>query len=92
MDKAIVATRTEYGDTFASSVWRDNVFAHAISPGEKPEGGPATAEELRGTGEELGLRLENRPKATLKENNHRHCYRLNRTETIVRRLVRVRGL
>ena len=26
-DASIVATRTDYGDTFASSVWRDNVFA-----------------------------------------------------------------
>ena len=27
VDASIVATRTEYGETFASSVWRDNVFA-----------------------------------------------------------------
>ena len=26
-DESIVATRTTYGETFASSVWRDNVFA-----------------------------------------------------------------
>jgi imidazole glycerol-phosphate synthase subunit HisH len=32
MDKAIVATRTEYGDAFASSVWRDNVFATQFHP------------------------------------------------------------
>jgi glutamine amidotransferase len=31
-DPAIVATRTEYGDTFASSVWRDNVFATQFHP------------------------------------------------------------
>ncbi len=32
LDPAIVATRTEYGDTFASSVWRDNVFATQFHP------------------------------------------------------------
>ena len=32
VDKTIVATRTEYGDTFASSVWRDNVFATQFHP------------------------------------------------------------
>jgi imidazole glycerol-phosphate synthase subunit HisH len=31
-DEGIVATRTEYGDTFASSVWRDNVFATQFHP------------------------------------------------------------
>ena len=31
-DQSIVATRTEYGDTFASSVWRDNVFATQFHP------------------------------------------------------------
>ncbi len=31
-DPAIVATRTEYGQTFASSVWRDNVFATQFHP------------------------------------------------------------
>jgi glutamine amidotransferase len=31
-DPSIVATRTEYGDTFASSVWRDNVFATQFHP------------------------------------------------------------
>src|SRR6266550_2065662 len=31
-DKSIVATRTEYGETFASSVWRDNVFATQFHP------------------------------------------------------------
>ena len=31
-DPTIVATRTEYGDTFASSVWRDNVFATQFHP------------------------------------------------------------
>ena len=31
-DSAIVATRTTYGETFASSVWRDNVFATQFHP------------------------------------------------------------
>jgi len=31
-DKSIVATESEYGDTFASSVWRDNVFATQFHP------------------------------------------------------------
>ena len=31
-DPSIVATRTEYGNTFASSVWRGNVFATQFHP------------------------------------------------------------
>ncbi len=31
-DQSIVATRTEYGDSFASSVWRDNVYATQFHP------------------------------------------------------------
>jgi glutamine amidotransferase len=31
-EQGIVATRTEYGDVFASSVWRDNVFATQFHP------------------------------------------------------------
>ncbi len=31
-DAGIVATRTDYGDHFASSVWRDNVFATQFHP------------------------------------------------------------
>lgn len=31
-DESIVATRTEYGEAFASSVWRDNVFATQFHP------------------------------------------------------------
>ena len=31
-DPTIVATRTDYGDTFASSVWKDNVFATQFHP------------------------------------------------------------
>ena len=32
VDDSIVATRTDYGGTFASSVWRDNVFATQFHP------------------------------------------------------------
>ena len=32
LDDNIVATRTTYGETFASSVWRDNVFATQFHP------------------------------------------------------------
>ena len=31
-DAGIVATRTDYGDAFASSVWRDNVYATQFHP------------------------------------------------------------
>lgn len=31
-DDTVIATRTEYGDTFASSVWRDNIFATQFHP------------------------------------------------------------
>ena len=36
-DKTIVATRTTYGDIFASSVWKENVFATQFHP-EKSQG------------------------------------------------------
>jgi glutamine amidotransferase len=32
VDASIVATRTIYGETFASSIWRDNVFATQFHP------------------------------------------------------------
>jgi glutamine amidotransferase len=32
VDASIVATQTTYGETFASSVWRDNVFATQFHP------------------------------------------------------------
>lgn len=38
-DDAIVATRTEYGQTFASSVWRDNVFATQFHPEKSQQAG-----------------------------------------------------
>lgn len=31
-DKGIIATQTEYGETFASAIWRDNVFATQFHP------------------------------------------------------------
>lgn len=38
-DDAIVATRTDYGDVFASSVWRDNVFATQFHPEKSQHAG-----------------------------------------------------
>jgi imidazole glycerol-phosphate synthase subunit HisH len=32
LDESIVATRTSYGETFASSIWKDNVFATQFHP------------------------------------------------------------
>jgi imidazole glycerol-phosphate synthase subunit HisH len=32
VDSDIIATRTDYGGTFASSIWRDNVFATQFHP------------------------------------------------------------
>lgn len=32
VDKSIIATETEYGETFASSVWRENVFGTQFHP------------------------------------------------------------
>lgn len=31
-DSSIIATQTEYGETFASAIWRDNVFATQFHP------------------------------------------------------------
>ena len=31
-DASIVASRTNYGETFASAIWRDNVFATQFHP------------------------------------------------------------
>jgi len=31
-DSSIIATRTTYGETFASSIWRDNIFATQFHP------------------------------------------------------------
>ena len=36
-DAGIIATRTEYGENFASAVWKDNVFATQFHP-EKSQG------------------------------------------------------
>ena len=38
-DKSIVAARTEYGETFASAVWRNNVFATQFHPEKSQEVG-----------------------------------------------------
>jgi imidazole glycerol-phosphate synthase subunit HisH len=38
-DPAIVATRTEYGESFASAIWRDNVFATQFHPEKSQETG-----------------------------------------------------
>src|SRR4051812_36971072 len=40
-DSSIVATRTEYGESFASSIWRDNVFATQFHPEKSQEVGLA---------------------------------------------------
>jgi len=32
VDPMLVATRTSYGQTFASAVWRDNIFATQFHP------------------------------------------------------------
>jgi len=32
LDESVTATRTSYGETFASSIWRDNVFATQFHP------------------------------------------------------------
>jgi glutamine amidotransferase len=31
-DRSIVATETTYGESFASSIWRDNVYATQFHP------------------------------------------------------------
>ena len=38
-DKSITATETVYGETFASSVWRDNIFATQFHPEKSQEVG-----------------------------------------------------
>ena len=32
LDQSIIATRTTYGETFASAIWRDNIFATQFHP------------------------------------------------------------
>jgi glutamine amidotransferase len=39
VDGKIVATRTEYGETFASAIWRDNVFATQFHPEKSQQTG-----------------------------------------------------
>jgi imidazole glycerol-phosphate synthase subunit HisH len=38
-DDSIVATRTDYGETFASSVWKDNIFATQFHPEKSQKAG-----------------------------------------------------
>lgn len=38
-DSSIVATRTTYGETFASAIWRDNVFATQFHPEKSQKAG-----------------------------------------------------
>jgi imidazole glycerol-phosphate synthase subunit HisH len=38
-DQAIVATRTDYGESFASAIWRDNVFATQFHPEKSQDTG-----------------------------------------------------
>jgi imidazole glycerol-phosphate synthase subunit HisH len=38
-DQTIVATQTEYGETFASAIWRDNVFATQFHPEKSQQTG-----------------------------------------------------
>jgi len=53
-DSSIVATRTDYGESFASSVWRDNVFATQFHPEKSKQVGLQLLKnfvELAGTGQ-----------------------------------------
>ena len=47
-DPRVVATTTDYGGAFASSVWQDNVFATAVPPREEPGRRPPHPRQLRG--------------------------------------------
>ena len=50
-DESIVATRTEYGETFASSIWRDNVFATQFHPEKSQDVGLRLLENFVGLAE-----------------------------------------
>ena len=41
LDESIIATRTTYGDSFSSSIWKDNVFATQFHPEKSSTAGMA---------------------------------------------------
>ncbi len=47
-EESVVATRTIYGDTFASAVWRDNVFATQFHPEKSQKNGLRLLENFVG--------------------------------------------
>ncbi len=47
-EEGVVATRTTYGDTFASSAWRDNVFATQFHPEKSQKNGLRLLENFVG--------------------------------------------
>jgi len=53
-DASIVATQTTYGETFASSVWRDNVYATQFHPEKSQRVGLQLLENFVGLTEKRG--------------------------------------
>ena len=45
-DDSVIATTTDYGGPFVSSIWRDNILATQFHP-EEPEGGASNSLEFR---------------------------------------------
>ena len=62
-DESIVATRTEYGETFASSVWRDNVFATQFHPEKSQKVGLQLLKNFVDVGPKLNRSRSHRPLA-----------------------------
>jgi glutamine amidotransferase len=50
-DESIIATRTDYGEPFASAIWRDNVFATQFHPEKSQEMGLRLLENFVGLAE-----------------------------------------